>query len=139
MILPHPYPCRVYYEDTDAGGIVYYANYLKFMERGRSEWLRALGFESSQLATEMDVMFAVAHCTLDFLAPARLDDLLTVRTVLQDARAASLLLQQSVWRGEMALMKADVTLACLNTQGRPARLPLQLRQVMQEQLEGMPA
>ena len=72
------HPCRVYYEDTDAGGVVYYANYLKFMERGRSEWLRALGFESSQLATEKDVMFAVVHCTLDFLAPARLDDLLTV-------------------------------------------------------------
>ena len=90
------WPVRVYYEDTDAGGVVYYANYLKFMERARTEWLRSLGFEQDRLREEEGVLFAVSHVRVDFRRPARFNDLLAVSVRLAERRKASLTFHQEV-------------------------------------------
>lgn len=107
------FPIRVYYEDTDAGGVVYYANYLKFFERGRTELLRSLDVERSLLAANGDIGFVVRHLSVDYLLPARLDDLLEVRTQLVRLRKASLQLTQTVHRNGETLCSAQVTLACV--------------------------
>jgi acyl-CoA thioester hydrolase len=122
------WPVRVYYEDTDAGGIVYYANFLKFFERCRTEWLRALGVEQRRLAEEHGVQFVVAQLSIDYLRPARLDDALTVRARL--ARIANSFLvfeQDAVPAADAAaapLARATVKVACIDRRrGAPARLP----------------
>ena len=89
------WPVRVYYEDTDAGGVVYYANYLKFMERARTEWLRTRGFEQDVLIKEQDLVFAVRSLSIDYLRPARLDDLLQVRVTVSELRRASIVFEQT--------------------------------------------
>lgn len=121
----HRLTVRVYYEDTDLAGIVYYANYLKFIERGRSEWLRALGVDQAALK-EAGRVFAVRRIEADYLRPARFDDLLTVETMLAQATAARIVMDQAVRRGEAVLFTARVTLACLDAAGRPVRLPASL-------------
>ncbi|WEF23718.1 tol-pal system-associated acyl-CoA thioesterase [Paracoccus sp. S3-43] len=121
----HSLPVRVYYEDTDLAGIVYYANYLKFIERGRSEWLRALGVDQVALK-EGGRVFAVRRIEADYLRPARFDDLLTVETTLAQATAARIVMDQAVRRGDAVLFTARVTLACLDAAGRPVRLPASL-------------
>lgn len=117
---------RVYYEDTDLAGIVYYANYLKFIERGRSEWVRARGIDQTLLREEAGLVFAVRRVAADYLRPARFDDLLTVETRLVEARGARLVMAQRVLRGDEVLFTATVTLACIDRAGRPARLPAQI-------------
>ena len=112
-----------YYEDTDLAGIVYYANYLKFIERGRSEWLRALGVDQLRLKADSGHVFAVRRIEADYLRPARFDDLLTVETALVQRTAARIVVDQTVRRGDEALFAARVTLACLDGAGRPVRLP----------------
>jgi acyl-CoA thioester hydrolase len=107
-------PIRVYYEDTDAGGVVYYANYLKFMERARTEWLRRLGFGQRELARDPGVVFAVRSVSLEFLRPARLDDALEVSVQLGKGARASLTLAQQVRRGEEILCEGQVRIACLD-------------------------
>lgn len=121
----HEFPVRVYYEDTDLAGIVYYANYLKFIERGRSEWLRALGIDQRALKDQGRV-FAVRRLEADYLAPARFDDMLTVRSSLHDLGASRITMCQKVLRGERLLFSAVVTLVCLNAAGRPVRIPAAL-------------
>jgi len=123
----HRLPVRVYYEDTDAAGIVYYANYLKFAERARSEWLREIGGDEARVLKASGLLFVVRRCEIDYLQPARLDDLLEVATRVTGFAGATLDLDQTVRRGDADLVVMKVTLACLNAAGRPARLPAVLR------------
>lgn len=106
-------PIRVYYEDTDSGGVVYYANYLKFMERARTEWLRALGFEQDELLAQHGVIFAVRSAAVEFLKPARFNDLLQVSVILGRPGRASVTVQQRVQRGDTVLCEGEVKIACL--------------------------
>ncbi len=126
MATPFIFPVRIYYEDTDSGGVVYYANYLKFMERARTEWLRALGFEQDQLIKESRVIFAVRSVTVDYNAPARFNDQLEVVTTLQKQGRASLTLLQEIRRcGEESLLCAGtVKIASLDVDSfRPRPMP----------------
>jgi acyl-CoA thioester hydrolase len=121
------HPVRVYWEDTDAGGVVYHAQYLAFLERARSEWMRALGRGQELLRSDHDLVFAVRAMRIDFRAPARLDDLLEVGVVLADCRRASLVLAQAVRRGGELLLEAEVRLAALGAAGfRPRPIPAAL-------------
>jgi acyl-CoA thioester hydrolase len=120
--MTHRLPLRVYYEDTDLAGIVYYANYLKFIERARSEWLRELGVDQAALKRQGRV-FAVRRIEANYLRPALYDDLLTVETALSEPGRARIVLQQRVLRGDETLFSARVTIACLDAAGRPVRLP----------------
>ncbi|SCY86440.1 tol-pal system-associated acyl-CoA thioesterase [Paracoccus tibetensis] len=120
--MTHRLSLRVYYEDTDLAGIVYYANYLKFIERGRSEWLRELGVDQAALKRQGRV-FAVRRIEADYLRPALYDDLLSVETSLGESARARLVLEQRVLRGEETLFSARVIIACLDAAGRPVRLP----------------
>lgn len=128
----HILPMRVYYEDTDAAGIVYYANYLKFAERARTEMIRCLGLEHGQLLAETGVVFAVRACTVEYLQPARLDDEIAVCTRIDSVRGASLGVTQRVVRSDgggrsVALAELNVRLACINQAQRPARMPAKIR------------
>jgi acyl-CoA thioester hydrolase len=125
----HRLPLRVYYEDTDAGGIVYHASYLKFAERARTEVLRWLGFDHANLRERLGLVFAVRRCTVDFLAPARLDERLSVETRLERLGRASLDLEQRVVAGDGRLLaRLEVRLALLSGTLRPARVPTALRE-----------
>ncbi len=116
-------PVRVYWEDTDAGGVVYYANYLRFLERARSDWLRALGVHQEAERHRSGQVFVVHHVDAHYLKPARLDDLLEVRVGVADARSASLTFVQSIWRDGTELLRARVRVACVDTaQFKPQRL-----------------
>jgi acyl-CoA thioester hydrolase len=106
-------PIRVYYEDTDAGGVVYYANYLRFMERARTEWLRSLGFEQDELLRQHGVLFAVRSVQLDFLKPARFNDLLTVTVDVGRRGRASMTLRQCAKQGDLVLCEGEVKIACI--------------------------
>lgn len=110
---PFIHSCRVYWEDTDAGGVVYHASYIRFLERARSEWLRSLGVAQLQLREREDVLFAVCGMQIDFLAPARLDDVLSVSVQVTRARLASLMFAQQIRCGERLLVEASVRAACL--------------------------
>ena len=123
----HTFTLRVYYEDTDLAGIVYYANYLKFIERARSEWVRGMGIDQAKLRTEQGLVFAVRRVEADYLRPALFDDVLTVQTALVDHSGARLVLDQAVLRGEQTLFKARVTLACLTAIGAATRFPAAMR------------
>jgi acyl-CoA thioester hydrolase len=125
--MTHTFPLRVYYEDTDLAGLVYYANYLKFIERARSEWVRELGIDQAALKAQGTV-FAVRRVVADYLAPARYDDWLTVTTEPLAATPARLVLRQVVSRGDRPLFTAEVTLVALGAAGQPVRLPAVLRQ-----------
>ncbi|MEY4695883.1 MAG: tol-pal system-associated acyl-CoA thioesterase [Pseudomonadota bacterium] len=122
----HRLMVRVYYEDTDLAGIVYYANYLKFIERGRTEWVRALGVDQGALKAERGIVFAVRRVEADYLRPARFDDLLEVRTRPLSLGGARLEVGQEVWRGAALLFTAKVGLVCLTDAGRPARIPAEV-------------
>jgi len=124
---PFSFPVRVYYEDTDAAGVVYYANYLKFMERARTEWLASLGFAIARFAQEHGVVFVVHRCAIDFLAPARLNDDLAVTVEVVERAASRIELSQDVRRDASVLTSARVTLACLDSaRWRPVRIPAAL-------------
>jgi len=124
---PHQFHVRVYYEDTDLAGIVYYANYLKFIERARTEWVTALGVDQMALKAREGVVFAVRRIEADYLRPARFGDDLTVETVLQTVGGARLVLEQAVLRGGERLFMALVTLVCLGEDGHAVRLPAEMR------------
>ncbi len=125
--MKHRFTCRVYYEDTDLAGIVYYANYLKFIERARSEWVRARGINQRQLKDEQGIVFAVRRLEADYLSPARFDDLLEVDTEIAARTPARIVLNQTVLRDGAPLFRAVVTLVCLGPGGAPMRLPQALR------------
>lgn len=129
--MTHTHAIRVYYEDTDAGGIVYHANYLNFCERARSEWVRELGLDQRCLRAERGLIIVVRRMEVDFLRPALYDDLLEVTTTLRGLGGARIELDQVVTRGGEALFTAAVTLVCVGADGRAARLPDDLRAMMQ--------
>ena len=121
--LPSKISLRVYYEDTDAAGIVYYANYLRFIERGRTEFLRELGHDQNLLMKE-GVAFAVRSVQAEYLKPARLDDLLTVETSIAELGRAQLVFQQRIRRGEELLLDAKIRIACIDpARGKPIPIP----------------
>ena len=121
------WPTRVYWEDTDAGGVVYHAQYLAFLERARSEWLRARGVAQDRLRAEHDLVFAVRAMRIDFRAPARLDDLLDVSVAVRDCRKASLVFAQAIHRDGALLVDAEVRVAALRASDfRPRPLPPEL-------------
>jgi acyl-CoA thioester hydrolase len=123
------WPVRVYWEDTDAGGVVYYANYLKFLERARSEWLRALGFEQPELLGRHGGMFVVKRVEADYLLPARFNDSLIVEAALVEQNKASLAMAQRILRGSEILMSARVTLVWVKEISfKPARIPAEILQ-----------
>ena len=120
-------PVRVYWEDTDAGGVVYHANYLRFLERARSEWLRSLGCEQDRLRAEEGVVFVVRRAEIDYLAPARYNNQLDVRCVLKELGRASLVVAQAIECSGEVLVRASVTLACVHAERfKPVRIPIDL-------------
>jgi len=118
------WPVRIYWEDTDAGGVVYHANYVRFMERARTEWLRAQGIDQLALRETTSLGFVVRDMHLDFLRPARLDDELRVTVAVKERRSASMLFDQEIVRGDESLVRARVRAACVNLDTmRPAQIP----------------
>ncbi len=123
------WPVRIYYEDTDAGGVVYYANYLKYMERARTEYLRAHGFELPALVDEQGVLFVVRGVEIEYLKPARLNDMLDVTLELTDHGRSQIGLSQQVMRGHVVLSRARVRAVCVDAQTlRPVRIPHLVRE-----------
>jgi acyl-CoA thioester hydrolase len=120
---PHRFHTRVYYEDTDLAGIVYHANYLKFIERARTEWVAGLGIDQRALKAAEGIVFAVRRVEADYLRPARFGDDLVVETAVRSVGGARLVLEQAVLCGDGRLFEAVVTLVCLTGDGRAARLP----------------
>ena len=125
----HSFPVRVYYEDTDMGGVVYHANYLRFIERARSDWVRKLGNDQNAMR-DAGVVWVVRRIECDYLAPARFDDALVVETELASLSGARLVMEQVVKRGEEALFTARVTAVCMNGAGKPVRLPAEIRTLL---------
>lgn len=123
----HEFPLRVYYEDTDMGGIVYYANYLRYIERARSDWVRSLGIDQNAMRERDGVVFVVRRVEADYLSPAKFDDQLLVRTVTKAVTGVRLIMSQEVLRGDKLLFQAEVTIVCLAESGAPARLPANIR------------
>lgn len=126
----HRFPVHVYYEDTDLAGIVYYANYLKFIERARTEWVRGLGIDQSRLKEAEGIVFAVRRVEADYLMPARFDDALEVETTVEQVTGARIVLKQDVLRDGERLFSAIVTLVALQETGQPARLPANIRLIL---------
>lgn len=125
--MTHRLPVHVYYEDTDLAGIVYYANYLKFIERARTEYVREMGVDQVRLREEEGLVFAVRRVEADYLAPAHFDEDLTVVTEPEAMTGARIVLRQQVWRADTLLFTATVTLVAMNEAGHAARLPAVLR------------
>lgn len=122
----HRKEIRVYYEDTDMAGIVYYANYLRYIERARSDWVREVGID--QLAMkEAGVVFAVRRVEADYVTPARFDDVLEVRTTLESLSPARMVMMQEVWRNDVLIFTAKVLIVCIGASGKPVRLPAECR------------
>ena len=121
---PFRHPVRVYWEDTDAGGVVFYANYLKFFERARTEWLRSLGVQQQALREATGAMFVVTDTALRYKQPARLDDALQITVVVDEFRPASMKLSQQAWRGDTLLCGGEIRIGCVAAQNfRPCRIP----------------
>jgi acyl-CoA thioester hydrolase len=124
---PFRHRLRVYWEDTDAGGVVFYANYLKFFERARTEWLRTLGFGQQALRETTGSLFVVAETRVQYRRPARLDDELDVTVALREAGRASMLIAQQAWRGGDLLAEGDIRIGCVDAGTfRPTRIPTQI-------------
>jgi acyl-CoA thioester hydrolase len=118
------WPLRIYYEDTDAGGIVYYANYLKYFERARTEWLRHVGINQVDMALQYRAMFVVKSTTVDYHLPAQLDDELQITTVVEKLGRASLVFVQEAWRGDQCLVTGRFKVGCVDTESvRPCAIP----------------
>jgi acyl-CoA thioester hydrolase len=130
----HSLPLRVYYEDTDLAGIVYYANYLKFIERGRSEWVRSLGVDQVTLRADKGIVFAVRRVEADYLRPARFGDDLTVLTRLREISGVRIVVEQEVQCLGERIFQAVVTLVCLTDDGHAARIPADVRALLQPQV-----
>lgn len=130
--MSHTFSLRVYYEDTDLAGIVYYANYLKFIERARTEYVRSVGIDQMRVREEDGVVFAVRRVEADFRIPARFGDDLHVSTEVQELTGARIVLSQDVLRGPDLLFSAVVTLVALTDTGRAARLPANVRRALSQ-------
>lgn len=126
----HEFALRVYYEDTDLAGIVYYANYLKFIERARSEWVRALGVDQTALKDQGGIVFAVKRVEAEYISPAKFDDELVVQTTPIRVTGARIVLQQDVSRASDMLFSSVITLVALQENGQPARIPANIRHIL---------
>ncbi len=123
------WPTRIYYEDTDAAGVVYYANYLKFMERARTEWLRAHGYELSELEKERDIVFIVRSVKLDYLKPARLNDFLHVTVEPIELGRSKIIFSQKIKRDDHVLVEGEIGIVCVSASAiRPTPLPEDLKE-----------
>jgi acyl-CoA thioester hydrolase len=122
-MITHDFPVRIYYDDTDAGGVVYYANYMKFAERARTEFLRSLGFENTQIRDSHGIIIVVKSLEADYLSPARLDDLLTIQTRLLSVKNTSFVMEQKALKNGMDIFKMTIVLVCVNEGGRPTKIP----------------
>ncbi|MEX2518472.1 MAG: tol-pal system-associated acyl-CoA thioesterase [Paracoccaceae bacterium] len=129
--MAHEASFRVYYEDTDMAGVVYYANYLKYIERARSDALRDAGVDQRAMR-DAGLVFVVTRLEADYLSPARYDDVIRIETETEAARGASAILAQRVFRGATPLFRSRVTFACMTIEGRPARLPAKTRAALAE-------
>lgn len=128
----HHFPLRVYYADTDAAAVVYHSSYLDFAERARTEMMRLFGLDHAQLMKDHGMLFAVRSCEIDYRRPARLDDLLEIRSHLSHLGGASLHAGQSIWRGEEELVRMIIRLACMNLAGGATRIPTEIRNDLQD-------
>ena len=128
--MSHKFAIRVYYEDTDMGGIVYHANYLKYIERARSDWVKTLGIDQNTMREVDGLIFAVRRVEAEYLAPAQYDDELEVETTTQLVTGARLVMDQMVRRGADLLFMAQITIVCINQAGQPARLPANIRRML---------
>ncbi len=126
--MTHRMSLRVYYEDTDMAGIVYYANYLRFLERGRSDAVREVGCDQLDMRDRLGIVFVVRRVEIDYRAPARMDDVLVVETETAKLGGATMVMPQRVWREDTLIVEADVRVAMMTLEGRPARLPAEIRQ-----------
>ena len=126
----HRHPVRVYWEDTDAGGVVYHASYLRFAERARTELLRSIGTDQSDMLADHGTLFVVRRAEVDYLKPAGLDDSLTVESRLTDLRNASMCILHEIRRGDELLTRLVVQVACIDRSGRVARIPLPVRRAL---------
>ncbi len=127
--MTHTYPVRVYYEDTDMGGVVYHANYLKFIERARSDYVRQLGNDQNAMR-DAGIVWVVRRIEADYLAAAKFEDELVVETEVESVSGVRLSMAQVVKRGEDEIFRATVTAVCMNAQGKPVRLPAEIRALM---------
>jgi len=125
--MTHLFPLRVYYEDVDLAGIVYYANYLRYAERGRSEMVRELGISQLEMKAA-DVVFVVTRVVADYKTPARYDDELTVETVISTLKGATMVMDQRILRGDTLCFEASITVACMSLSGKVRRFPADIRQ-----------
>lgn len=138
MTTAYKHSIRIYWEDTDAGGVVFYANYLKFFERARTEWLRALGFEQEAMRHAEGAMFIVSSTQVRYLRPARLDDWLTITVEIRELGRASMVVFQQAWRGETLLSEGEIRIGCVASEGtsqdfKPTRIPAALFAALVEQ------
>ena len=122
-MIVHDFPVRIYYDDTDAGGVVYYANYMKFAERARTEYMRSLGFENSKIRQDFGIIIVVKSVEADYLSPARLDDLLTIQTRLLSVKNTSFVMEQKAFKSESCIFDMTIVLVCVNEDGRPTKMP----------------
>jgi acyl-CoA thioester hydrolase len=131
----HQHTIRMYYEDTDAGGVVYYANYLRFAERARTEYLRSLGFENSQIRDKHGIIIVVKSVEAEYLSPARLDDVLVMRSRLLSVKNTSFVIEQKAYRNDVCIFNMTIVLVCVDeVQGKPARIPDDLKAAFQEDM-----
>ena len=130
----YDFPVRVYYDDTDAGGVVYHANYLKFTERARTEALRAMGFENSKLRQEQGIIIVVKSLEAEYFSPARLDDFLTVQTRLLSVKNTSFVMEQKAIRDGACIFSMTVVLVCVNEEGRPSKIPELVKNVFMKEV-----
>ncbi|HXP95965.1 MAG TPA: YbgC/FadM family acyl-CoA thioesterase [Telmatospirillum sp.] len=128
----HHFPLRVYYADTDAGLVVYHSTYLDFAERARTEMMRLFGMDHNQLLRDYGLLFAVRSCAVDYRRPARLDDLLEVRSHLTHIGGASMHVSQRIWRGDQELVRLDIRLVCMHSDGGAMRIPALIRSDLQD-------
>ncbi|MGD9865872.1 MAG: tol-pal system-associated acyl-CoA thioesterase [Pseudodonghicola sp.] len=126
----HRYPVRVYYEDTDMGGIVYHANYLRYIERARSDWVRQLGNDQNAMR-DAGIVWVVRRIEAEYLATAKFEDELTVETTMREISGVRLTMDQLVKRGDQVIFTASVTAVCMNAAGKPVRLPAEIRALIQ--------
>ena len=126
----HSMNIRVYYEDTDLGGVVYYANYLRFIERARSEWIRSLGIDQKKMRDEDEAIFVVTKIKADYLSPARFDDILTVDTKIKVVSPVRAYFYQNIFREEKFIFKAEVCVTCTSKSGKVLRLPEKIKILM---------
>ena len=125
-------PIRIYFEDTDSGGVVYHSNYLKFMERARTEWLRALGIDQHDLKQKNHIMFVVHHIDIQYKLPARFNDDLIVKSELKDIGSSKIEFRQMIYRNDEMLIDASVDIACIDSEKfKPVRIPPTIKQTME--------